>query len=240
MDDNAILRQLRTGLEDGSLLHEGRVLPERQLGARLGTSRARLRRALSVLEAEGAIFRRQGQGTFAAPPPAVETGTLQTLARQVTPFNILEVRLELEPALAGLAAQRASSDELATLERLMQTTLGAADTAGYEAADEIFHFKIAELAHNPLFLTIYQSIRAVRRNAQWTDRRRETYSAERIAQLARQHQNLCRHIAERNPGLAARAMEEHLIAVSSVMHRERRSTHLRPAFARRADATWST
>ena len=239
MDENAILPQLRIGLEDGSLLHEGRVLPERQLAARLGTSRARLRRALSELEAEGAIFRRQGQGTFAAPPPAVETGTLQTLARQVTPFNIMEVRLELEPALAALAAQRASSDELATLERLMQTTLGVADTAGYEAADEIFHFKIAELAHNPLFLTIYQSIRAVRRNAQWTDRRRETYSAERIAQLARQHEKLCQHIADRSSGLAAQLMEEHLITVSSVMHRERPSAHLRPAFVRRADATWS-
>ncbi len=219
-EENGFLDRLRAGLVDESLLANGRVLPERQLAEKLGVSRTRLRRLLDVLEAEGTVFRRQGQGTFAAPPPA--GGGIETLARQVTPQNVMEVRLEVEPALAALAAQRASADELQLLRRLMEATLRPEDVTAYETADDIFHFKIAELAHNPLFLTIYQSIRAVRRHAQWTDRRRETLSADRIAMLGRQHEELVDHIAARRSADAAASMETHLITVSNAILRVRR------------------
>lgn len=219
-DDETLLDRLREGLRDESLLSNGKVMPERQLAERLGLGRARLRRLLGVLEAEGTIFRRQGQGTFAAPPPA--GGGIETLVRCVTPHNLMEVRLEIEPALAAHAAQRATPEELVVLERLMQATLTPDDPRGYETADDIFHFKIAELAHNPLFLTIHQSIRAVRRHAQWTDRRRETLSAERITTLGRQHAALYAHIAGRRPAEAAAEMEQHLLTVSSTMLRVRR------------------
>ena len=220
-DVDVILDALRRGLGDDSLLANGKVLPERQLAERFGLGRARLRRLLDVLEAEGAIFRRQGQGTFAAPPPAA--GGLGTLARQVTPHNLMEVRMEIEPALAALAAQRATADELAVLERLMRATLAPEDLRAYETADDIFHFKIAELAHNPLFLTIHQSIRSVRRHAQWTARRRETLSAERLADLGAQHVALFDRIAARHSDDAAAEMERHLLSVSSAMLRQRRS-----------------
>ncbi|WP_341212764.1 FCD domain-containing protein [uncultured Limimaricola sp.] len=219
-DDDRILTRLRAGLDDESLLANGRVLPERQLAERLGLGRGRLRSLLDVLEAEGTIFRRQGQGTFAAPPPG-GVG-IETLVRQVTPHNLMEVRMEIEPALAALAAQRATSEELSVLERLMQATLSTGEARAYETADDIFHFKIAELAHNPLFLTIHQSIRSVRRHAQWTDRRRETFSTDRIAALGRQHQDLFAHIAGRRPSEAAAEMERHLLSVSSTMLRVRR------------------
>jgi len=219
-EDQKLLDRLRAGLGDESLLVNGKVLPERQLAERFGVGRARLRSLLDVLESEGAIFRRQGQGTFAAPPPA--GGGIETLARQVTPHNLMEVRMEIEPALAALAAQRATSEELSVLERLMQATLSPGEVRAYETADDIFHFKIAELAHNPLFLTIHQSIRSVRRHAQWTVRRRETFSPERIAALGRQHQDLFAHIAGRRPSEAAAEMERHLLAVSSTMLRVRR------------------
>jgi len=218
--DESVLDRLRAGLRDESLLSNGRVLPERQLAERLGLGRARLRRLLDVLEAEGAIFRRQGQGTFAAPPPA--GGGIDALVRHVTPHNLMEVRMEIEPALAALAAQRATAEELRVLERLMQATLSPDEVRAYETADDIFHFKIAELAHNPLFLTIHQSIRTVRRYAQWTDRRRETLSRERIAQLGQKHEALFDHIAGRRPAEAAAEMEQHLLSVSSTMLRMRR------------------
>ncbi|WP_432256806.1 FadR/GntR family transcriptional regulator [Limimaricola sp. AA108-03] len=218
--DEDILERLRAGLSDESLLSNGRVLPERQLAEALGLGRARLRRLLDVLEAEGTIFRRQGQGTFAAPPPA--GASLDMLVRQVTPHNLMEVRLEIEPALAALAAQRATADELVVLERLMRATLSPDDARGYETADDIFHFKIAELAHNPLILAIHQTIRSVRRHAQWTERRREALSPDRILLLGQQHEALFEHIAARRPAEAAAEMERHLVTVSSAMLRQRR------------------
>ncbi len=47
-----------------------RALPtERDLAADFGVSRRAVRRALSVLEAEGQVWRRQGKGTFVGPTP---------------------------------------------------------------------------------------------------------------------------------------------------------------------------
>lgn len=228
LTDEALLGRLRAGLSDESLLSNGRVLPERRLAEELGLGRARLRRLLDVLEAEGTIFRRQGQGTFAAPPPA--GASIGMLVRQVTPHNLMEVRLEIEPALAALAAQRANGEELVVLERLMRATLSPDDARTYEASDDIFHFKIAELAHNPLILAIHQTIRSVRRHVQWSDRRREALSPERILLLGKQHKVLFEHIAARRPAEAAAEMERHLVTVSNAMLRQRRyEGGLRPA-----------
>ena len=210
------------GLDDESLVDNGRVLPERKLAELLDVGRGRLRRALDVLTAEGRIFRHHGQGTFTFPPPAV-IEPLESLSRQVTPHNIMEVRLEVEPALAGLAATRATTAEIGALARLMQATLDAEEPGAYEVADDVFHFRIAELAHNPLFLRLYQSIRAVRRHARWAVERRRSHSPERIEQLGRQHEALMNAISSRDARRAARLMEEHLVTVSNVMLRERAS-----------------
>lgn len=219
--DDDLVNALRSGIVDERFVTNGRVLPERILASKLMVSRFRLRRALDVLEDDGAIFRRRGQGTFAAPPPAVESGNFRILARRVTPQDVMEARLEVEPALAALAAQRASRDEIKMLDRLTRATFEASDTAGYDIADDVFHYKIAELAHNPLFLTIYQSISTVRKHADWTSRRHETYSKKMIEQLVRQHEDLFRSIAARDPRAAAETMEKHLITVSNAMLRGR-------------------
>lgn len=221
MSDDDILTLLRGGIDDGRFVTGDRLLPERRLAETLGISRAKLRRTLDRLTEEGRLFRHQGQGTFISPPPALEVAGHEALARQVTPQNVMEVRIEVEPALAALAAERASRAELESLERLMRATLGVEDRAAYEAADEVFHYRIAELAHNPLFLSIYQSVRAVRRHARWTDARRLTHSPRRIGLLGRQHEALTRAIAGRDPAEAAHLMEDHLMTVSNAMLRDR-------------------
>ena len=45
-----------------------RLPPERELMDNLGMTRTTLRRALEVLEREGAIWRHVGKGTFVAKP----------------------------------------------------------------------------------------------------------------------------------------------------------------------------
>lgn len=221
MSDEDILTLLLEGIDEGRFVTGDRLLPERRLAETMGISRARLRRALDRLTAEGRLFRHQGQGTFIAPPPALEVAGHEALARQVTPQNVMEVRIEVEPALAALAAERASRAELDSLDRLMRATLGVEDIAAYEAADEVFHYRIAELAHNPLFLSIYQAVRAVRRHAQWTDARRISHSPRRIGLLGRQHEALTRAIIGRDAVEAAQLMENHLMTVSNALLRDR-------------------
>ncbi len=73
-------------------------------------SRRAIRRALEVLEAEGRIWRRQGSGTYAGQRPD-EAGTSMSarLIAETNLFEIMEVRLRIEPQLAQLAAIRAGS-----------------------------------------------------------------------------------------------------------------------------------
>ncbi len=229
MDDNAhqprledeLAETLRASIRQGDILIAGRMPPERALAERFGVSRARVRLALGMLQDDGTIFRRHGQGTFVVPPPATNVDSLRLLAKQVTPSDVMEVRLELEPALAALAADRARPQEIERLEQLMHATLNLTDMDAYEAADDMFHYKIAETARNPLFLTVYEAIRSVRKEAAWTKQRRESYSREKLLLLGDQHQTLAEAIARRDSPAAAAAMEQHLLTVSKTLLRDR-------------------
>lgn len=199
---------------------EGRLPAERELAARFGVGRTRLRRALAILEGDGLLFRRHGQGTFTMPPPA-SSGGLKSLARSVTPADVMEVRMEVEPALAALAAERATADDARALRDLMANTLTAQTPEGYEIADAIFHFRIAELARNPLFLRVYDQIRSVREQSDWAAWRDDRLDGTRIQELAHQHEALVDCISIHDSVGAARAMERHLLSIAHEMRRRR-------------------
>ncbi|SFH30933.1 MULTISPECIES: FadR/GntR family transcriptional regulator [Sulfitobacter] len=219
--EDELAERLRSSIRQGDILNDGRMPPERTLAEHFGVSRARLRLALGLLQEDGTIYRRHGQGTFATPPPATNADSLRHLARQVTPSDVMEVRLEVEPALAALAADRARPQEIERLDQLMRATLNLSDPDAYEAADDMFHYKIAEMARNPLFLTVYESIRAVRREVAWTSRRRSSHAPETLQILGEQHMTLNDAIARRDSLGAASAMEQHLLTVSKTLLRDR-------------------
>ncbi|MBB1492138.1 MULTISPECIES: FadR/GntR family transcriptional regulator [unclassified Paracoccus (in: a-proteobacteria)] len=197
----------------------GRLPPERELAARFGVGRTRLRRALAVLEGDGLLFRRHGQGTFTLPPPV--PGGLGALVRSVTPADVMEVRMEVEPALAALAAERATPEDARALRDLMANTLTARTPEGYEIADAIFHFRIAELARNPLFLRVYDQIRSIREQSDWAAWRGDRLDAARIRDLGRQHAALADRIAANDSTGAAAAMERHLLSIEHGIRRKR-------------------
>ncbi|SDY77411.1 FadR/GntR family transcriptional regulator [Citreimonas salinaria] len=226
-----LTRRLGALMTSGEVPADGRLPPERQLAERFGVSRARLRQALERLEDEGTIYRRQGRGTFAAPPVANGSSVLNRIAREVTPQDIMEVRLEIEPALAAHAAARARSDDLARLRQLMLATIDQDERIAYETADDIFHYNIAVLARNPLFLEVYDAIRTVRKLAAWGEIRRESHTPETMARFGEQHRALFAAISDRDGPKAARLMEEHLVDVNRAVLRgaKQGNTGLPPA-----------
>ncbi len=220
-DVRRITEGLTTLIASGELPADGRLPPERHLADRFGISRARLRQALDDLEEAGVVYRRQGRGTFAAPPTHDRSGPLGRIAREVTPQDIMEVRLEIEPALAALAALRARSDDLSRLEQAMRATLNLEWQGSYEAADDIYHYQIALTARNPLFLEIFDSIRTVRKLATWDASRRLSHTPEAMTRFGAQHRVLFEAIAARDGAEAARHMEVHLLDVNRAVLRGR-------------------
>src|SRR5512143_1963312 len=65
---NQIAESLLDQIESGKLVPGSRLPPERELSEMLGVNRMTLRQALHLLQAQGLLIRRQGNGTFVADP----------------------------------------------------------------------------------------------------------------------------------------------------------------------------
>lgn len=203
----AALRQRIAAAPQGA-----RLPPERQLAEDLGLGRRAIRQALDRLEREGIIWRHQGQGTFVGSPP---TGRLSD---RVSPVQVMEARLAIEPELARLGAIHATRTDIDRLRAAAAAVTETASATEYEKADTGFHRLIAEIAGNPLLLEMFDTVLDVRRRADWTLMREASHTTERARRFVSAHAGILAAIASRDPVAAEAAMRDHLrdVAVHSV------------------------
>jgi DNA-binding FadR family transcriptional regulator len=207
---NFALVQLRSLLDESSF-KEGRRLPsERVLSAQIGISRQALRRALEVLEAEGRIWRHQGKGTFLGRRPVQPHPSLEELTERTNPLEVMDVRLEIEPALARMAALRASNGDVQRLLRLADKVTSSADADSRELWDSALHRTIAEIAGNSLLLAIFDMVDCIRQDKTWLLLRERARSGKRQRLIAEQHRRVIAAIAQREAHAAEQAMRQHL------------------------------
>ena len=205
------LRKRLEGTEDDS----GRLPPERELAAEMKVGRRAVREALSALEEEGAIWRRQGQGTFFGPPKLVSEREVGELAHRVNPQEIIEARMSIEPVLARLAAMRASLADIEAMARIAERAATAKNARDYEKADAAFHRKIAECAGNAMFRAMFEMIIRVREKADWQRVRQYYFRHDGARRSYEEHKVIIEAIVERDPRAAAAAMQDHLRKVSA-------------------------
>jgi GntR family transcriptional repressor for pyruvate dehydrogenase complex len=200
-----------------SALPESPLPTERELVARFGVSRRAVRRALGVLEMEGRIWRRQGKGTFIGPAASLPTVSFSRLSSRTNFFEVMEVRLRIEPALAQLAAMKASGEQVAMMRRLAACTGISSDADGLELWDSAFHRCIAEASGNRLFLDLFELVDAIRRDRAWQIYRERARTPERLVLYITQHRALADAIARRESAEAGRLMRLHIQAVQQAL-----------------------
>ena len=214
-NSSVALERLRALLDAEGDRAEWRLPTERELAARIGVGRRAVRRALEVLEAEGRIWRRQGKGTFVGERPAVQPHLIASVADRISPLEVMEARLQIEPGLARLAAERASKETIAALERIARQTANTGDGDARELWDSSFHRRIAEAAGNGLLLALFDVVDRIRQAPSWR-RLREAARTE-----ARQHEYVAQHAAivaaiGRHDGAGAEiAMRRHLLTLKA-------------------------
>jgi GntR family transcriptional repressor for pyruvate dehydrogenase complex len=147
-----IVRQIRLLISDGHLKSGDRLPPERDLAERFRVSRTSVREAMRALESRGLIGIRPGEGAFVrevSVEALVEPLALVILTQREAIADLYEARRLLEPPIAGLAARRASPDEVADMKRILdrQATEVAAGRTGL-AEDAAFHSALALSTHN--------------------------------------------------------------------------------------------
>ena len=125
--------------------------------------------------------------------------------------KVQEVRALLEVHLAGLAAERATQEDVASLREIharMQSKTSDFDAA---ARDDLeFHRRIARATHNELFLLLLDSI-----GSSLIDIRRSNFTSGSIPITLDQHEAILERIAAHDAEGARGAMNAHLDGVAS-------------------------
>jgi len=213
--------RIRTGQ-----LQAGDKLPtEAAIMEEFDVSRTVVREAISKLQASGLVETRHGIGTFVIGPgdgPSFKITPEQFSTLQDV-IAVLELRIGLETEAAGLAAQRRTDANLASLRKALDAVIAAVE-AGQDsvAADFQFHLEIARATQNSHFADLMATL-----GAQIIPRARLEPAAdmneERLAYMRRvnaEHESILDAIASQDAEAARAAMRTHL---SNSRERRRRA-----------------
>ena len=204
-------------IEEKAFRNGERLPPERELAETLGVSRRAVRRSLEHLELEGQIWRGRRNGTFwGRRPPTAALGIERRLGR-ASPDDILEARLTLEPAIAALAAIKASQSDLALIATYMRRTAEAANDDSWAQWDGAFHLAITEATRNDVFVALVTSLNASRAEGPWKRIRVAAMTVEKRRNSIAHHRTIVEALRKRSAEDASRAMRRHLLSVQQHM-----------------------
>ncbi|MET9680705.1 GntR family transcriptional regulator [Streptomyces coeruleorubidus] len=179
-----VTADLRQAIIAGSL-RPGDRLVERELAERFGVSRVPVREAIRALVAEGFVH-------FETPR--------RTVVRRLTPNDVkelFELREALEVYAAGLAAARATPQDLAEVQELLDRAAAATEAGDAELITDLnsrLHDRIVAMAGNSL---LTQALEPVAGRLRWMTRRNEEWP-----QLLVEHRELYEAIASGDPDRA--------------------------------------
>lgn len=210
--EQTALKALKSYLSERQLAMNERLPPERQLCLEIGLSRARLRKALALLEAEGLIWRHVGRGTFIGTKPVINLSDIEFLSNQTSPTEVMEARLAVEPQMARLASLHGTASNFAEMRRCNRMCRAAREWRIYEAWDNNFHQAIASATYNKLLISLFDTLNIVRRSTVW-GQLRSTKLPPADHDSFKEHDAIYDAIAGRNPDLAAECMRIHLRTV---------------------------
>src|SRR5262252_2374130 len=211
-----VVAHVRTLIERRALRPGDRLPAERDLASQIGVSRPTVRAGLHALAAMGVVQARRGSGTFIPDgPPALAPEPLSFLAalHGFSRDEMYEARRVLEIGAAGLAAERASADQLAALADEVANLFALMhDPQAFLVHDVNFHRGVAASSGNPILAALIEMISGL-----YYEQRRKT--AERAVQRDRRaaaeaHRRIYQAIRAHDAEAARRAMHDHLVEAS--------------------------
>ena len=185
-----LLRQriFRRELEPGSWIDELKIAEE------YGISRTPLREALKVLAAEGLVTMKVRRGAY------VTEVSEQDLADV---YHLLSL---LESDAGGVVAERASDEEIASLQALHAELEAAVDERDrFFAINEQFHMRLLELARNRWREQMVADLRKVMK----LNRHNSLLKTGRIEESLAEHRAIVAALAQRDVALTVQRMREH-------------------------------
>jgi GntR family transcriptional regulator, transcriptional repressor for pyruvate dehydrogenase complex len=210
-----------------------RIPAERQLGQQLGVGRASLREALKALEIMGMIETRLGDGTYVCKRSEFLSRPLLwaiTSSSETDVHELVEARRLIETEMAGLAAERATAEDMKLIGTHLDNMERSRESVGeFLQSDIEFHMAVGQAAHNSILLNALLLIRNLLQD--WISSSLQT---EGVAEKALEHHKaIFLAIAKKNGAAARTAMQRHLeeMAAIFVEAQKRRREAAAPAAA---------
>ena len=220
---------IRAMILEGKLVAGDRLPPERELCEALGVSRPTLRETIRSLVAMNILESRHGAGTFVASLDTAELlEPLDFVLALSEPIitELFEARLVLEPALAALAAAKATEQERAAILNQSSQLNNATDSPDAMVAQDMrLHRMIAQAARNNLLLRMLDTLAELGKESRSLSVRQPGMATH----TAKHHLRIARAVAEGDATAASDAMREHLNQVSEAASRSAKSARTRAA-----------
>ena len=217
-----VVTQLREMIQRGELNHGDRLPPERDLAKILGVSRPTLRAGIRSLSAVGILQSKQGAGTFvveAEKSPTLDSSSLRMMAalHGFTSAEMFEARLALEMSIAGLAAIRATSEQMTVMSEEIAGMFATLDEpAQFLVHDMNFHQTVAAASDNRILTALMNMIAKILFEA----RSKTVKRATDLKESAEMHRHIYRAIRERSSEAASAAMRDHLLLAQKAQAQE--------------------
>jgi len=203
-----ILDEITRLITEGVLKPGDRLPSESELAESFGVGRSSLREAMRALQLLGVVEVVQGKGTFLRETHVLPLAINWThLASTDLISQIMEVRQIIEVAMAQLAAERATEEDIAVMQAAIERAAkagGDPEVSGRASVD--FHVALAEATHNEVLSLMYRTVRGLYLE---TARRTQATPAS-IEDRLRDHRRLLESIQRHDPELASRLMAEHI------------------------------
>ncbi len=193
------------GLKPGDKLYS-----ENQLSKRLGVSRSSIREAVRMLEASGFVEVHQGKGIFLTDRPEHASSLIEWVVSNVGLLKEhFEIRLQLEPYAAAMAARKVDGEGLLKLEEAFHdfcTQVEEGNTPEAITRDSAFHLAISEMAHNRT-LSVLMGTMAESLNEGWIA---SLNTPGRLSRTVAEHGAILEAVRDHDAAAAAEAMRVHL------------------------------
>lgn len=217
-----IFNQIKESFISGELKPGDKLPPERELSNRFKVSRTSIREALRVLEINGVIEIRPGDGTF------IRQSDIQSLIEQLSTsiikaednmvYEMLEVRRVIETECAFLAAQRANSLDLQNiLKALEEMARSEHDEELGLRADLLFHHSIAQATNNSIFAGLVHTLSDQMKNTIRATRQHRFANPGHFQETLQEHKEIYHSIALKDADKAKQLMNAHIIRIREQM-----------------------
>ena len=224
-----IAAQIQRLIADGRLRPGDKLPPERELAELFGVSRGSVRDAIRVLEMQGLVEPRHGDGTVVREIPIDQL--VRPLADALSASKdrvaeLFDMRKMLEPPLARAAALRATAEDIRALEEIVERQ--ARRVRGGEVAieeDNEFHYRLAAAAKNQVMLRTMDILMELLRDS----RVRSLQSPGRAEKSLYGHRRILSAVRRGDPDMAVQAMRLHVEEIEQVLALEQLPGQDRPA-----------